>query len=493
MSCLRISPALTLAVCLSLPLAAAEFHVHPQGSAEGDGSRERPWSLPAALAHPAALKPGDVLLLHGGVYRGSFRSDLKGREGAPIVVRPAATERVTVQLAPNPGSREVAFYVYGEHARFESLEVACDHPKRTTELNGSWPADLNRGSVEARGSHLQFINLVVHDLGNGFGFWSTGTGGEIYGCLIYHNGWRGPDRGHGHGIYAQNETGVKRIEDNILFNHFGQGMQVYGSTKAALRGFRVIGNVSFNNGCLSSPGERSREIHVGGEAPLEDAAVDENMTYGGGVMLGYPWGKLNRDASVARNYFAGGFSAYYQDRFTFAENTVVAAGPLMQLGLVGESSLGAARVDRNFYFATETRYQPFALALGEQRSTHDFAAWQTRGFDKESSFHKGPPAEARVFVRPNKYVPGRAHVAVYNWPRLETVSVDLAGVLRPGQRYRIVSAQNFFGGDVISGTYDGKPIELPMKQVPVARPVGMPDYELPVTEPEFGAFVVLPE
>ena len=26
-----------------------------------------------------------------------------------------------------------------------------------------------------------------------------------------------------------------------------------------------------------------------------------------------------------------------------------------------------------------------------------------------------------------------------------------------------------------------------------ARPVGMPDYELPVTEPEFGAFVVLPE
>ena len=65
-------------------------------------------------------------------------------------------------------------------------------------------------------------------------------------------------------------------------------------------------------------------------------------------------------------------------------------------------------------------------------------------------------------------------------------------MLGPGQGFRIVSAQDVNGDPVASGRYDGKPIALPMKTVPPARPVGMPDYPVPVTEPEFGAFVVIP-
>ena len=65
-------------------------------------------------------------------------------------------------------------------------------------------------------------------------------------------------------------------------------------------------------------------------------------------------------------------------------------------------------------------------------------------------------------------------------------------MLAAGQRYKIVTAQNFFGEPVTAGTYDGKPVRLPMRPTLPAQPVGMADYKLPVTQPRFGVFVVLP-
>ncbi|HUE69320.1 MAG TPA: hypothetical protein VMP01_00385, partial [Pirellulaceae bacterium] len=61
------------------------------------------------------------------------------------------------------------------------------------------------------------------------------------------------------------------------------------------------------------------------------------------------------------------------------------------------------------------------------------------------------------------------------------------------QAFRIVSAKDYFGMPLVSGTYDGQPVRLPMKPIQGPPPVGMPDVTLPVTEPQFGAFVVLPQ
>ena len=57
----------------------------------------------------------------------------------------------------------------------------------------------------------------------------------------------GPDRGHGHGIYAQNRTGIKTIEDVISFNNFNTGMKAYSESSYAV-GVRFDGVISFNNG-----------------------------------------------------------------------------------------------------------------------------------------------------------------------------------------------------------------------------------------------------
>ncbi|MEZ4272606.1 MAG: hypothetical protein R3C68_14605 [Myxococcota bacterium] len=92
---------------------------------------------------------------------------------------------------------------------------------------------------------------MIHELGGvGYG-WHRGSGGEIYGTLIYNNGWVAPDRAHGHAIYAQNQDGgvfQKRMVDNIAFNQFMDNIDLWGSSNAPLNNFLLEGNALFNSG-----------------------------------------------------------------------------------------------------------------------------------------------------------------------------------------------------------------------------------------------------
>jgi len=104
----------------------------------------------------------------------------------------------------------------------------------------------------------------------------------------------------------------------------------------------------------------------------------------------------------------------------------------------------------------------------------------------------GRPAGVKVVVRPNAYEPGRASVIVYNWDKRDAVEADLSKVLKAGARFKIVSAQDFFGEPVLDGRYDGKPVRLPMKEYRAVPPIGKEKYVPPATGPEFNVFVVLP-
>jgi hypothetical protein len=68
--------------------------------------------------------------------------------------------------------------------------------------------------------------------------------------------------------------------------------------------------------------------------------------------------------------------------------------------------------------------------------------------------------------------------------------VDVSGILSNGDGYEVRNAQDFFGAAVLTGTYNGGSISLPMNNLSVATPygVGAP----PSVGPEFNAFVLLP-
>jgi hypothetical protein len=72
------------------------------------------------------------------------------------------------------------------------------------------------------------------------------------------------------------------------------------------------------------------------------------------------------------------------------------------------------------------------------------------------------PKGAKIVLRPNKYDPARANVAIFNWEEKESVEVDVAGFLKPGDHYRFMDPKDFFGKPLLSGTCDGKLIKVPM-------------------------------
>lgn len=453
------------AALLAAPSApAAEWFVSPSGSASGDGSEASPWDLQTALDHPSAVQPGDTIWLFGGTYAGTFTSGLNGTSEAPIVVRQRAGERATIDGGDSDGAGILS--VGGSYTWYWGFEITSSDPNRTTTETGSSPSDIGRGTgvqtTQYGGDALgvKFINLVVHDTSQGLSFWSNSIDSEIYGCLIYYNGWDAPDRGHGHGIYTQNETGTKTLRDNIIFDQFSFGIHAYGSDNAFLKNFVVEGNVGFDNGVLAqlNPGFKSN-ILVGGEdgpngnSILSGVTVSSNATYSSEA--------ANLEGNNNVGYSAGCSSDVSIDSNVFAQNTA--------LSLV---DCDVATLSGNTFIGDVSGFDP--------------------GAHPGNTVLAAPPAENLVIVRPNAYEPGRANIVIYNWQELASVSVDLGPAnVATGSTYSVLDAQDFFGAPVVTGTYDGSPIAIPMQSLTKAAPVGVP--APPHSAPRFGAFVLLSE
>ena len=450
---LRLPFVVLLLLCAPGGVAAIDYYASPSGRPSGNGSIGNPWDLQTALSQPPSVHPGDTIWLRGGTYSGIYSSFLTGTASAPIIVRQVPGERAT--LDGGTANTAVLLTVWGAYTWFWGFEVMSSSLDRFSNDPSSYPTDLNRpyeGIANAQqpgsGVGTKFINLVVHDLGQGFGFWQDATDAEINGCLIYYNGWDAPDRGHGHGIYTQNQTGTKTIKDNIIFANFSHGIHAYGSGSAHLNNIWAEGNILFQSGVLSAV-EGGRNLLIGGESGnvAQSPTVASNFLYrsSGGVTnssdfdLGYSGGCAN--PRVTNNYIADNTQFVNCSDITMTGNTFY--------GAIGGFS--PASFPSNTYFS--------------QR-----------------------PTGTLVFVRPNQYEPGRANIAVYNWDNQPTVSVDVSSVLAPGASFEIRNAQNFFGPPVLSGIYSGANLIVPMTGLAPALPYGVSAPSL--TGPTFNAFVL---
>jgi hypothetical protein len=80
---------------------------------------------------------------------------------------------------------------------------------------------------------------------------------------------------------------------------------------------------------------------------------------------------------------------------------------------------------------------------------------------REAPRPAGSPA--RVVVRPNRYDPNRANVAIFNWAKRDRVELSPGKTLAPGDSYRLMNPRDFFGPPVLAGRYDGQPISVPVQ------------------------------
>jgi hypothetical protein len=461
---------LAFAVFLFAPVIsfATDYYVSSNGS--GNGSIGSPWSIGTLCGGSSQAQPGDTVWLRGGNYgsggSSTINCQLNGSSSAPIIVRAYPGERATILGGLG---------IYSNYVWYWGIEIQNSFTRSTSEC-GSFPSikppDGVFFSQGATGN--KFINMIIHDVANGISDQQEAIGTEDYGNLLYNIGWASScDRGHGHALYLQNNgSAVKLVQDNLGWNSFDIGMQAY-SGAASVSNIWFVGNAFWNNGLPG--GHRVDNMYIGDSAtPKQNILIQDSVMYNpldaSSGETGYNEANSGSsiDITLKNNYWIGASPTGYVTLLMTGWQTTNVTGNMF-VGPLSVSGIGSYNWSGNSYYKSSP----------------------PSGADGGSPVSGSYPTGVRVVVRPNKYEQGRAHIIVMNFDKASTVNVDLSGTgLTSGQSYEIRDAQNFWGGAVATGTYNGGSISLPMNLSAVTP---MINYTTPGhTSAEFGAFVVLP-
>jgi len=284
-------------ILMATPTLASDWYVSQRGASAGAGTEESPWDISSALLGEHKVKPGDSIYLLAGTYRRRpkelFEVKLVGTADTPIHIRPAPDNHVIIDGGLSV--QEPSAYVW-----IWDLEILVSEPNPKEPVSpGSHPEGFDRpnGGLHMRGGvHCKYINLVVHDNRQGSSFWVGAVDSEIHGCIIYDNGWLGTDRGHGHAIYTQNDSGIKTISDCIMTGGYGYTMHAYGSSRAYVNNYLTEGNICYNGGTFL----------IGGGRPSHGIRVFRNYLYNiNRLQLGYG-APYNQDCVVRDNVIVNG-------------------------------------------------------------------------------------------------------------------------------------------------------------------------------------------
>jgi hypothetical protein len=472
----RTMLAVAAAIVIEGSALAADWYISPKGSPEAAGTKEAPWDVGSVLRGRKPVRPGDTVWLLGGVYvlpadakskRFEIECRLTGTAEKPIIVRQAPGERATI---------DGSIQILGADAWYWGFEV-----------RGTRDTDRAAGNhcINVHGPRTKMINMIVHRGAMGSGFWTPAVDAEQYGNLIFDFGSSAKDRGHGHACYTQNASGTKRIVDNVMFAGYGWNLHAY-TQAGQITGYHVEGNFFFCSGMASPPSDAPKDnVIICAYAPGDRYVILRNVAYSprtGGWRYNVRLStymkppRTNRAAEVRDNYFMG-YNGLALDRWLKMTATGNEIWAPMSL-LTWQKAPGAKDedwlVDHNVYHALADQKKFNGRTFAEHR--------KASGFDGSSRLvatTRGRPTGTRIFIRPNRYEPGRAHVAVFNWDGKDAVELDLAKAgLKRGQRFQVRNVLDLYGKPAAEGAYDGRPLRVAMMKSPIA--------------PDFDAFLVVP-
>jgi hypothetical protein len=479
----------TCIVLAALKVQARDLYVSPDATPPGAGTLGQPHDLATALQGPVG-RPGDTFWLRGGNYSlGHVHTRIAGAPGEPITFRVIPGERARVDGSIN-------FFDSVGYVILRDFELFSSDTNRASSQTGVGfdVTDISIiPGIASFAPNLSFINLVVHDqTRHGFYLSQISSNNLVYGCVIYNNGWVSPDNAEGHGIYAQGALGKQEFADNLVFQSSGANLHVYESGEGQrLMGLTLDGNVAFLAGGIQMV-RPYRDWIVGVDAPaisVDGIVLKNNMSHYAAMQVEIGREGINGSVALLNNYFPQGLLLNNWTTAAVAGNLFAAApgNPVVALDQTGVSL--AAVWDNNAYVHTVAGGN-FAI----NTNAYSFPEWQSAtGYDQNSTYRTGTLSGTSVFVRPNRYEPGRAHIVVYNWDSLSHVTVDVSSVLAPGAAYELRNAQDFFAPPVLSGVFDPAhpELELPMTGLSVAAPTG-PLLTPAPTGPMFNCFVLMP-
>lgn len=409
---------------------------------------------------------GDVFI-QSGTYRGSFT--LRGRG----TVRPVRGHRVTFDgYAGGPSFKgKPTLLTLSPDITIDGsggcIEVMNSYRGRQYR-RGDQPNQLGDGpqGVRFNAPNCRLINCFIHDtLASGVLAYEEGPDCEIYGNIFYLIGVSKYD----HGIYSHSYSkDVKRIVDNIFVNNVGTGITLHYAHAPApppgtahLDGYLIEGNVLVNNGLLEED-YRNWTIGTGGNSARRITARNN-----------YTFQSNDSGVDIQLMYSSDDDSVVFEDN-------VFCGGALE----INDDS--PARTKGN-YLLRKSRVL--------QKRTKDWRPKKTGAGRKDFQDSNAMLIQQikYVFIRPNQYQQGRANVVIYNLGGAVSVPVDIGTVLKPGQSFKVFHAADPLGAPVLAGVHNGLPLQLPMRGLPIAKPIDPIPGGVPDTSPTFATFLVVGE
>lgn len=418
------------------------------------------------------------------------------------------TNGATVYLTGN------ALTVSGNNTTYRNFEVMTSYTVRDYNISG--PQNHNgyyaivRGAAISQftGSWNSYINLLIHDNGNGLFLGSSTSNTLIYGNVIYNIGAyhrynaqpAGDIIGAGLGLYLENVSGFSRAYNNIIVNSYASCGKGYGQTGPYVGGDikrNIFANAGSPLGAVRGADYRTWNFLYGPNDQQSPTGIfSENHTWQlagstGGTALTFGYNSGIGAGTLNDNYIIGGPEALEiinVTTLTGSGNKIYNASGLY----IKNFDVATGTFNNNTYYDSDGRNVFGLVGVGNL----SFEDWQTAtGWDAGSS-ETGTIQPDSVHVIPNEYDIGRANIAIHAPSGATSINVDLATTgLVHNQEYEIKNAFNWYGSDVATGVYDAGSttisVTLNTAAATVATPTGN-GFTPATTAPDFVALVVVP-
>jgi parallel beta-helix repeat protein len=193
-----------------------------------------------------ALKPGDTLLLHQGLYTPTMPTILSGTAGALITIQAVKGERVTLCPA-DITQNHVLDFVNASYIRIAGLLLDARNVLLDAVKIEPQTMNTTTGVVTGASHHITLENCeMCNAKDQGVLIVAECNFNVVRGCAVYNNGTSNLN----HGIYVESWNNL--VENCDVFANFGWGIHCYNSYAPTWKTHQNIfrGNRCYLNGKL---------------------------------------------------------------------------------------------------------------------------------------------------------------------------------------------------------------------------------------------------